>query len=110
MELKKYGSKESLLRCATEIYTYFKQIDKIKLIKEVVEKNRLESAVKYKVVPTVLVFEGKHQHLQFRSGLLSNVQKLMKKIGVRFFVITSSEPYNSLDFSRYINNCKIKEP
>ena len=99
MELKKPDNKESLLRCVTEIYTYFKQIDKVRLTREIGEKYEFRSTGLYKVLPAVLVFEGSEQHLQLRSKLFNNVQKLMLKLGVRFFVIRPVNKYSNTDLT-----------
>lgn len=101
MELKKPDNTESLLRCVTEIYTYFKQIDKVRLSKEIRKKFDCRIAGVYKVIPAVLVFEGSEQHLQLRSKLFRNVQKLMLKLGVKFFIVRPYSKYGTTDFSKH---------
>ncbi len=109
MEFKRYDNEESLLRCVTEIYTYYKQIDKLKLSYEISEKFGIDFIGNYKVVPAVLVYEGQLQHKQFRSSLFANVQKLMKKLGVKFFVIRSDKPYGKEGFFEAKNGFRIYE-
>lgn len=107
MELKYHDNTESLLRCVTEIYTYFKQIDKHRLGKEVGEKFDLMAYGEYKVVPAILIFEGSRQHLQLRSGYFKNVQKLMLKLGIECFVIRSDEPVNSPEYYEFKYNFRV---
>lgn len=111
MELKTYSSEETLLRCVCECYTYWKQIDHKKLAREISlnpEYGKPEYT-NYKVVPTVLVFDGQYQHLQLRSGYLHSLQELMVKYGVRFFVIASDEEFKFETYRDYLNKCVIKE-
>lgn len=101
MELKRPDNTESLLRCVTEIYTYFKQVDKVRLSKEIRKKFNCRVNNIYKVLPAVLVFEGSEQHLQLRSKLFRNVQKLMLKLGVKFFIVRPYSKYGIADFSKH---------
>ena len=109
MELKTYSSEETLLRCVCECYTYWKQIDHNKLANEIALKYSKPEYAFYKVVPTVLVFDGQYQHLQLRSGYLHSLQELMVKYGVRFFVIASDEEFKFETYREYLNKCVIKE-
>lgn len=109
MELKTYSSEETLLRCVCECYTYWKQIDHNKLANEIALKYSKPEYAFYKVVPTVLVFDGQYQHLQLRSGYLHSLQELMVKYGVRFFVIASDEEFKFETYREYLNKCIIKE-
>lgn len=109
MELKTYSSEETLLRCVCECYTYWKQIDHNKLANEIALKYSKPEYAFYKVVPTVLVFDGQYQHLQLRSGYLHSLQELMVKYDVRFFVIASDEEFKFETYREYLNKCVIKE-
>ena len=109
MELKTYGSSETLIRCVCECYTYWKQIYHDVLAQEVAYKYNKPEYASYKVVPAVLVFDGQYQHLQFRSGYLHSLQELMKKYGVKFFVIASDMDYKFESYREYISNCIIKK-
>lgn len=86
MKLKTPDNTDSLLSCVTEIYTYFKQIDKVQLTREIGKKYEFRLTGLFKVIPAIIVFEGSEQHLQLRSSLFRNVQKLMLKLGVKFFI------------------------
>ena len=108
MELKKYDSKETLLRCATECYTYWKQIKKNVLIKEIADIYG-EKCKDYRIVPAVLAFEGMYQHSELNSNLFTNVQRLLKKLGIKFFAIDSLMEYEFDSYREYISICKIKE-
>lgn len=109
MELKKFDSDETLLRCVAEIYTYYSQIDKKGLTAEVVDKMNLGNSDEYKLKPAVLVFKDKLQHLQYESDLYSNVREYMHNLGIKMFVIKSEIPYDSKNIEEYINKCEIKE-
>ena len=87
MKLKTPDNTDSLLSCVTEIYTYYKQIDKVQLTREIGKKYEFRLTGLFKVIPAIIVFEGSEQHLQLRSSLFRNVQKLMLKLGVKFFII-----------------------
>lgn len=93
MKLKTPDSTDSLLSCIAEIYTYFKQVNKVKLTKEIGLKYEFRLTGLYKVFPAIIVFEGSKQHLQFRSKHYKNVQELMLKLGIKFFVIKECRPY-----------------
>ena len=109
MELKTYSSEETLLRCVCECYTYWKQTDHNKLANEIALKYSKPEYAFYKIVPTVLVFDGQYQHLQLRSGYLHSLQELMVKYDVRFFVIASDEEFKFETYREYLNKCVIKE-
>ena len=108
MELKKFDSDETLLRCASEIYTYYSQIDRERLVNEVKNKMSLGNE-EYELIPSILVFKGQLQHLQYRSELYINVQRLIRNYGIKVFVIDSSVPYSCDNMSEYIENCVIEE-
>lgn len=108
-EFKRYDNEESLLRCVTEIYTYYKQVDKLKLSHEISKKYSIDFIGDYKVAPAILVYEGQLQHLQFRSNLFNNVQRLMQNLGVKFFVIRSDKTHGEEGFFEAKNNFRIYE-
>lgn len=109
-ELKKPESKETLLRCVTEIYTYFKQIDGRKLVDEIAKKNKCDAD--FTVVPAVLVFAGGFQHKQYLSSYHTNVKKLMEKLGVRTFIIETqgkTDIKTLKDIEICVETCDIKD-
>ena len=110
MKVEMSDSTNSLLSSILEIYTYFKQIDKVKLSREIGEKYEFRLTGFFKVKPAILVFEGKEQHLQLRSKLFKSVQKLMFKLGIKAFIIQHDVPYGHTGFYdiKY-NNLRITE-
>jgi len=93
IELKYENNKETLLRATLESYTYFKTIDKSKLVKDyfkVIEK-KIKGVINVsdiKVLPAVLVTPGcnAYDELMDLDNRL-NFQKLAKKINVKFFTV-----------------------
>ena len=109
MELKKYSSDETLLRCMCESYTYYKQICSCKLRKEISGQQGYESVENYQVIPAVLVFKDQRQHAQYESELFDKVKELMKDLGVSMYVIDSSVQFDSKQYDAYIDQCTITE-
>lgn len=84
LELKKEDSKETLLRCIMEGYTYCKVIDHKKLLEDFDEDMDL------RVKQAPLIFDGSQQHnelIQNRECLSSLIKKLEQDI----FIIKHSE-------------------
>jgi hypothetical protein len=90
LELKKEHSQETLLRCVLEAATYWRQIDKQKLLGEYQDFN-----VK-NVKPAVLVYKDKVQHNEYKNQN-SNTRKLMDQLQVGMYVI---ESFNDLQVSQ----------
>ncbi len=79
IELKEPNSKETLLRCVLEIYTYSKQVVAHKLISDF---GKPSDTVLRKAV---LVFGSSHAHENYYSDDYKNVRELMEKLNVEFF-------------------------
>ena len=77
LELKIPNSKETMLRCALEAYTYYKTVDSDKLLKEYDLSNK-----GYKLVPTPLLFIGGDQQIEYESSDHSKLRELMSKLGI----------------------------
>ena len=105
MELKKYASKETLLRCAAESYTYYKQIDKARLAEEI----KIASVSDYEVCPAILVFKDQRQHMQFKSAIYDKVRKLISTLGIRMFVIDAPMQFVDKEYQKYISQCVITD-
>lgn len=82
LELKKSDSKETLLRCIMEIYTYYKQINGDKLLKD------YSLSEDCTIVPAVLIYKETPAADKVSSSLS---QKLIKALGVSVFMITEAE-------------------
>jgi hypothetical protein len=85
IELKKKDSKETLLRCMLEIYTYYKIVDHDKLRADFQKKGIQENS---KIIPVVAIFKGGEQHKQMLDKKYSNVVKLMKELGVKAVLLS----------------------
>jgi len=80
LELKKPTSEESLLRCVLEAYTYWKIVDKEKLLRDFgIEGAELRKAV--------LVFKNCIAYSDFRDDKCEATYSLMGKLGVDLFVL-----------------------
>ena len=75
LELKKPDSKETMLRCVLEAYTYLKIADKTKLLKDF----ELPEDTIIKACPFVFL-DGK-QHQDLKDGG-ENLEKLIEKLGI----------------------------
>ena len=75
LELKKPDSKETMLRCVLEAYTYLKVVDKAKLLKDF----ELPENTKIKACP--FVFYDGEQYKEMQEDR-KNLKELMKKLDV----------------------------
>ena len=75
LELKKLDSKETMLRCVLEAYTYLKIVDKAKLLKDF----GLPENTKIKACP--FVFYGKEQYKEMQEDR-KHLKDLIKKLGI----------------------------
>ena len=75
LELKKIDSKETMLRCVLEAYTYLKIVDKAKLLKDF----GLPKNTKIKACP--FVFYGKEQYKEMQEDR-KNLKDLIKELGI----------------------------
>ena len=75
LELKKLDSKETMLRCVLEAYTYLKIVDKAKLLKDF----GLPKNTKIKACP--FVFYGKEQYKEMQEDR-KNLKDLIKELGI----------------------------
>ena len=75
LELKKLDSKETMLRCVLEAYTYLKIVDKAKLLKDF----GLPENTKIKACP--FVFYGKEQYKEMQEDR-KNLKDLIKELGI----------------------------
>ena len=75
LELKKPDSKETMLRCVLEAYTYLKVVDKAKLLKDF----GLPEDTKIKACP--FVFYGKEQYREMQQDR-EHLKDLIEKLGI----------------------------
>ncbi len=96
LELKKPGSKETLLRCAIEAYTYSKRVHHYKL------RNDYNLPDDCSIIPAALVFEGsiaanEYFDIKHRPFL----DELLKRMNVKTFVIRVNDiPAEYLELSK----------
>lgn len=88
LELKKRDSKESMLRCVLEAYTYSKQLDPLKFKEEYSDICAQDAVIK----PAPLVFIGERQHSEYFDNKHPYLRQLMKVLGdMKPFFITQEE-------------------
>jgi len=80
LELKKEDSQETLLRCMLEASTYWRKVDKDKLLQDYSEFNA------QKIQTAALVFKDKAQHNEYKEAR-ANVLRLMEQLDVGLYVI-----------------------
>ena len=73
--MKRPDSKETMLRCVLEAYTYLKVVDKAKLLKDF----GLTEDTKIKACPFVFYDGKQHEEMQQNS---ENLGQLIKELGV----------------------------
>ena len=80
LELKRPDSKEIMLRCVLEAYTYLKVVDKDKLLKDF----GLPENTKIKACP--FVFYGGEQHQEMQKNK-ENLGELIKELGIEIIYL-----------------------
>ena len=90
IELKKYDSDETLLRCVLESYTNYKMVDTIKL------KQDFGLDPEKPVRPAAIVFRDQDQHESYQKPD-SSVRKLMTALDVNLFVIAKENKEYLID-------------
>ena len=84
LELKKLDSKETMLRCVLEAYTYLKIVDKAKLLKDF----GLPENTKIKACP--FVFYGKEQYKEIQEDR-KHLKDLIKKLGIEVIYLEEKD-------------------
>ena len=88
LELKREDSKETMLRCVLEIFTYSKTLDKDKFL----EDFNLPKDTKIKASP--LVFFNSSQHKEMIEGDNKFLKQLMDRLDIEpFYIIKNSNYY-----------------
>ena len=90
LELKREDSKETMLRCVLEIFTYSKTLDKDKFL----EDFNLPKDTKIKASP--LVFFNSFQHKEMVEGNNKFLKQLMDKLDIEPFYITKNSNYYAI--------------
>ena len=89
LELKREDSKETMLRCVLEIYTYLKTLDGKKFLKDF----KLPLDTKIKASP--LVFLNGSQHEEMKGNDNKYLKELIKKFEIELFYISeNNSEYN----------------
>lgn len=81
LEFKKPDSKETLLRCVLEAYTYYKQVNQAKLLSD------FELPVYSNIIPAVLIYKQSFAATSLESPFL---QQLRNAFGVSVFLINET--------------------
>lgn len=84
LELKREDSKETMLRCVLEIFTYFKTLDKDKFL----EDFNLPKDTKIKASP--LVFFNGSQYKEMADSNNKYLKDLIKKLEIELFYISKN--------------------
>ena len=84
LELKKLDSKETMLRCVLEAYTYLKIVDKAKLLKDF----GLPKDTKIKACP--FVFYGKEQYKEMQEDR-KNLKELIEKLEIEVIYLEEKD-------------------
>ena len=80
LELKRPDSKETMLRCVLEAYTYLKVVDKDKLLKD------FELPENTKIKACAFVFYGGEQHQEMQKNK-ENLGELIKKLDIEIIYL-----------------------
>ena len=84
LELKKPDSKETMLRCVLEAYTYLKIVDKAKLLRDF----GLPENTEIKACP--FVFYGKEQYREMQQDR-KHLKDLIKKLGIEVIYLEEKD-------------------
>ena len=84
LELKRPDSKETMLRCVLEAYTYLKIVDRTKLLKDF----GLPKNTKIKACPFVFYDGEQYQEMQKNK---ENLGKLIKKLGIEIIYLEEKD-------------------
>ena len=87
LELKKLDSKETMLRCVLEAYTYLKIVDKAKLLKDF----GLPENTKIKACPFVFYDGEQHKEMKEIKDSRKNLEKLIKKLGIEVIYLEEKD-------------------
>ena len=87
LELKKPDSKETMLRCVLEAYTYLKIVDKAKLLKDF----GLPENTKIKACPFVFYDGEQHKEMKEIKDSRKNLEKLIKKLGIEVIYLEEKD-------------------
>ena len=89
LELKKLDSKETMLRCVLEAYTYLKIVDKAKLLKDFA----LPEDTTIKACP--FVFYGKEQYKEMQQDR-KNLKELIEKLDIEVIYLKEKDEEYSI--------------
>ena len=84
LELKKSDSKETMLKCLLEVYTYLKIVNKVKLLKDF----GLPENTKIKACP--FVFYGKEQYKEMQEDR-KYLKELIEKLGIEVIYLEEKD-------------------
>ena len=87
LELKKLDSKETMLRCVLEAYTYLKVVDKAKLLKDF----GLPKNTKIKACPFVFYGKEQYKEMQAIKDDRKNLGKLIEKLGIEVIYLEEKD-------------------
>jgi hypothetical protein len=89
IEFKREYSKETILRCIMEAYTY----------KRLVDYNKDTFLTSFglpksaKIIPTVLIYTESNAYLQYKNNDLINIKQLIKELGIEIYTISKKTVY-----------------
>ncbi|ATV57066.1 hypothetical protein [Fusobacterium pseudoperiodonticum] len=87
LELKKPDSKETMLRCVLEAYTYLKIVDEAKLLKDF----GLAENTKIKACPFVFYSGEQHQEMKEIKDSRKNLGELIEKLGIEVIYLEEKD-------------------
>ncbi len=91
LELKKTDSKETLLRCIVESFSYTKFVDRPQFTRDLKEKKNVEFD---KIIPCALFFKDSQPYEDYEhvmDGSCPATKELIKKLGCRLYCIEEIE-------------------
>ncbi len=93
-ELKAEKSEESLLRAVLEVETYWRILDKDKLLKDFARQGIQAAAVK----KAIIIFRESRQAREFENPVFSSVVALMKLYGIKVICADDLKEMSALSF------------
>ena len=87
LELKRPDSKETMLRCVLEAYTYLKVVDKDKLLKDF----GLPENTEIKACPSVFYDGKQHKEMKEIKDSRKNLEKLIEELGIEVIYLEEKD-------------------
>lgn len=90
IEFKREDSKETILRCILETYTYKRLVEynKIKFLDDFSIPNNAQ------IIPSILIYSTSFAYKQYQDNKLKNIHKLIEELGIEILEVKKRSTYS----------------